>query len=437
MELLDIISRGESAGVEFKRGLSEEDEILETICSFSNSSGGIVLIGVDDGGNVVGVDVGKKTVEDLINKVRFSIEPTIIPQIEIFEVDGRNVLVVRVSEGINKPYLLKGVAYVRLGRSNQKASRDVLERMIIEKYRERISFEERASDVDFDSFDKTRIEDFTSVARGMRNVDLVYSAVGEFLEKLGLLKEGKPTNGAVLCFLKNPQIRFPYAMIKCGRFKNGIIDEKEYSGDILLQVKMVLDFLKNHLFSFHTIGEDGHRIENLEIPLWVLREVVVNAIVHRDYDIPSPIYVKVFDDRIEVTNPGSLLPPLTSEALKREHPSILRNPKIANIFFLYGFVERWGYGTNRIIELCTKSGLKEPEFIEEEAFFKTVIYRSSLNELEKEVLESVRNNMNTTASVARKLKINERTARKYLSSLVSKGLIYRKKVGKKVVYCYI
>ena len=110
------------------------------------------------------------------------------------------------------------------------------------------------------------------------------------------------------------------------------------------------------------------------------------------------------------------------ECLNLGHPPPASNPRIANIFFLYGFVERWGYGTNRIIELCTKSGLKEPEFIEE-AFFKTVIYRSSLNELEKEVLESVRNNMNTTASVARKLKINERTARKYLSSLVSKGLI--------------
>ncbi|MGB9727711.1 MAG: RNA-binding domain-containing protein [Nitrososphaeria archaeon] len=438
MEIKKFLLVGESEKVKFKNSLSEEDEILETICAFLNSSGGTILVGVDDNGNIVGVDIGKKTVEDLINKIKFSIEPMVIPQIEIFKSDDKNIVAIKVLEGMDKPYFLKGVVYKRFGKTNQKVSREMLERMIVEKHKELVSFEERSLDVDFKDFDEGKIKDFVSVVKDVRNIDLIYSTVEEFLERLGLIRNGKPTYGAVLCFFKYPQIHVPYAIVKCGRFKDSIvIDDKEYGGDLISQVKESLGFLKNHINSFYTVDESGKRIENYEIPVWVLREVLVNAIVHRDYSIPSPTYVKVFDDRIEVINPGNLLPPLTTEDLKREHPSILRNQKIANIFFLYGYVERWGYGTNRIIELCAKNGLKEPEFIEDKGFFKVIIYRKMLNELEKTILELIKNNINTSKSIAKKLKINDRTVRKYLSSLVSKNLVYRKKVGRKVIYYYV
>lgn len=160
----------------------------------------------------------------------------------------------------------------------------------------------------------------------------------------------------------------------------------------------------------------------------------MNALVHRDYRIPSPTYLKVFDDRIEVINPGRLMPPLTPEKLKREHPSILRNPKIANVFFLYGYIERWGYGTNKIVELCIESGLKEPDFLEEDGFFKAVLYRGSVNEMEKIVLELIQEGFNTSSAIAKKLNINERTARKYLLNLLSKNLVRRKRIGRKIVY---
>jgi ATP-dependent DNA helicase RecG len=256
----------------------------------------------------------------------------------------------------------------------------------------------------------------------------------EFFQRLGLLAENKPTSVAILCFSKSPQIHFPFAFVKCGRVKDGITDEKEITGTLLDQVRGTLELLKNNITLSHTISENGKRIEQWEIPIEVLREAVVNAIVHRDYEIASSIYVKVFDDRIEIINPGKLLSPLTPEKLKKEHPSILRNPKIANIFFLYGFIERWGYGTNKMVELCIKNGLREPDFVEEENFFKVVLYRKSLNEMEKLVLQFVKEGANTSSKIAKKLKINERTARKYLSSLVSKGLVSKRKIGRKVEY---
>ncbi len=205
-------------------------------------------------------------------------------------------------------------------------------------------------------------------------------------------------------------------------------------GNLILQVENTLEFLKENLSFKHAIDERGKRVDKYEVPIEVLREAVANAVVHRDYETPSPIYIKVFDDRIEVSNPGKLMPPLTPEKLKGEHPSILRNPKIANVFFLYGFIERWGRGTNKMVELCLKKGLKEPVFQEENNLFKAIIFRETLNELGKRVYELVKQNVNTSAMIAESLGINERTARKHLSNLVSKGLIFRRKIGRKVFY---
>jgi ATP-dependent DNA helicase RecG len=434
MGILDVISKGEDYSTEFKARLSEKREILETICAFSNSNGGTILIGVSDNGEILGVDIGRSTIEELINDIKFSIEPTIIPHVELVEIEGKKIIVIRVAEGLNKPYFFKGVAFRRIGKTNQRIPRDELEKIIVEKYKNLISFEERVFNVGIDEFNEIKVKDFTLEVKVARKIDLTYSTLPEFFQRLGLLNENKPTSVAILCFSKSPQMYFPFAFVKCGRVKDGIADEKEITGTLLDQVHGTLEFLKNNITLSHTVSENGKRIEHWEIPIEVLREAVVNAIVHRDYEITSPIYVKVFDDRIEIINPGKLLSPLTPEKLKKEHPSILRNPKIANIFFLYGFVERWGYGTNKIVELCIRNGLREPDFVEEESFFKVILYRKSLNEMEKLVLQFVKEGVNTSSKIAKKLKINERTARKYLSSLVSKGLLSKRRIGRRVEY---
>jgi len=432
--LVEIIARGESEKVEFKASLSEEREIMETICGFSNTAGGIILVGVNDNGEIVGVETGRKTIDDLLNKIKFSIEPMIIPQIEVVDIEGKKVLVISVAEGINKPYFVGGLSFKRIGKTNQRLTKEELERMILEKYKGLASFEERTIGEAIDEIDEQEIKRFVENVKSARNIVLAYSSIKEFLERLGLLKEGKLTNAAVLCFSRKSELYFSYAILKCGRFRNGMVSEREITGPLLSQVENGLEFLMEHLSFTHTIGKNGKREERYEVPIEALREALVNAVVHRDYEVASPIYIKIFDDRIEIINPGKLLPPLTPEKLRQEHPSILRNPKIANIFFLYGFIERWGYGTNKMIEACVKNGLKEPEFIEEDGFFKTVIYRRKLNEMEITILELVKKGVNTSSLIAKTLKVDERTARKYLSSLLSKGLIYRKRVGKKIFY---
>lgn len=435
MDIETLIKGKESENIEFKESLKEKDDILKTICAFSNGKGGVIMIGVSDKGEPVGVDLGKRTVELLANEIKGSLEPPILPQMEIAKIDSRYLVVIRVLEGINKPYLYKGVAYRRVGSSTQRIPREELERIVIDKYRDKLSFEDRPVDAENSDIDEGEVKKFVAISRERRGIDITYKGKVDFLRRMGLLKSGEPTNAAILLFGKDPQSLFPYCIVKCGRFRDGdLIDEKEINGTITKQLENSLLFLMNNIRTTHTVNESGRREEKWEIPIEVLREVVVNALVHRDYLAPSPVYIKVWDDRIEVVNPGGLLPPLTPEKLKGNHPSVLRNPKIASALFNTGFIERWGYGTNKVVRLCLENGLEEPEFIEEDGFFKVILYRKHMNKYEAKVIEYLKKRSATSAEIAKDLGVNERTARKYLSSLVLKGVAKREKMGRSVRY---
>jgi len=433
--LLEMIKKGEGETLEFKEGFGEEREILETICAFSNSRGGRILIGVDDRGRIKGVALGKNTLQNFLNKVKSSIEPVLLPQVEQVEVEGKTVVIVQVAEGMNKPYFFKGVAFKRVGKSNQRLPKEELEAMVLERHREAVSFEDRPVETTLEVIDEGLIADFSREASLARRVELRFKDREKFLRRLGALRNGRPTLCAVLFFSRHPQLHLPYAVVKCGTFVGGVLRrEREVGGSVREQIAGALEFLRESLNVRLEIGRDGRRVEVYEVPLEALREAVVNALAHRDYSLPSPVYVKVLEDRIEVINPGKLPPPLTPEQLKRDHPSVLRNPKLANFLFLSGFIEKWGRGTNRMVELCVERGLREPEFVEEDGFFKVIMYRGALNELQRRVLEEVRGREVTSAQLAKKLGVNERTARKYLSSLCSMGLVERKRVGRKILY---
>ena len=123
----------------------------------------------------------------------------------------------------------------------------------------------------------------------------------------GLIKDSNLTYASILCFSHNPQTYLPYAVVKCGRFKTltKIVAEREIGGNIINQINLSLQFLRENLSFISKIDKMGRRIEIYEISLEALREALVNAVCHRDYSIPSPIYVKIFDDRVVIMNLGN------------------------------------------------------------------------------------------------------------------------------------
>ncbi len=439
MKIKELLKQKEGLKLEFKESLADFDEILKTICAFSNTKGGKIVVGVTNKGKVRGIIIGKGTFQDILNKIKFSIEPMIIPQIESVKHENKKLIVISVEEGFNKPYFYKGVAYKRVGASNQRIGKEELEKLIVKKYKEKVAFEDIKVTKDFSLINESLIKEFVGVVKEERKIDLKYTNLKNFLRKLGLIKNSSLTYASLLCFSNNPQQFLPYAIIKCGRFKNitSILAEREISGNLINQINLSLQFLRENLSFVSVIDEKGRRKEIYEIPLEALREAIVNAVCHRDYSIASPIYIKVFDDRVEIINPGKLPEPLTPELLKKEHESILRNPKIANVLFLYGFIERWGTGTNKIVEECLKHGLKEPEFMELGNFFKVVLFRKETEGVEKEILDLLEEKEMSSQEIAKKLKISERTARKYLKILVERQIIRKRRMGRKVLYSKI
>jgi len=436
MLLKHLLKEGESETVEFKPSLSQMDKITESIAAFSNTKGGKVIIGVSDKGEVLGVNIGKNTIESLANQIKQNTDPMAYPSIRVEESDKKQVVIIEVGEAKQKPVLAFGRAFMRVGKSNQKLGFEGIRNLALET--SKVYWDERVCEAaSLDDIDEKKVRWFLKKAKYERRLELDPEApLREALEKLELLRDGKLINAAILLFGKNPQRFVIQSETRCARFKGTkpleFIDMKVFGGNIIDQREDAVEFVKEHI-KLHAKIVEMERIETWEYPIDAIREAVSNAICHRNYEIASNVQIRIFDDRIEVWGCGLLLLPLTPEKLKREHKSILRNPLIGKCFFLIKFIEQWGTGTNRIIEQCVEHGLPEPLF-EEVAGDFVVTFRkynvseeilNELNERQKKAIEYLLKYKKITNTEYREVNLNisDRTALNDLNELVDKGII--------------
>jgi len=450
LEIKRLIQTRESETVEFKTSLSHWKAVIETISAFANTKGGIVLIGVQDNGEIRGIKVGKDSIERFTNKIIQNTDPKIYPSIEVAKVDGKEIIVLTVKNIQNKPYLALGKAFKRVGKSTHQMSRDEYERMILEKHKEELRFDNRiCKEACWEDIDEGKVRQFLKRAETERNFYIKPEiSVKEALDRLGLVKSGNLTNAAILLFAKKPQRFFLQAETRCARFKGTkpvkpFLDMKIFEGDIIEQVDKALYFVLEHIpMKVYLVGK-AEREEKYEYPPDAIREAIVNAICHRDYETSSNVQVRVFNDRIEVLGCGSLPEPLTPEDLKKKHKSILRNPLIGNCFFLIKFIEKWGTGTNDMIDMCLNFGLPEPVF-EHIAGDFVVTFRKyhiseeildKLSERQKKIVDYLKQHK----KIKRKdcidlLGLSKDTAVRELIDLRRKGIIVRLGEGKNTYY---
>jgi len=202
------------------------------------------------------------------------------------------------------------------------------------------------------------------------------------LEKLGLRTDKNLTNGAILLFGKNPQKHFINLCVRIGRFKTEttIIDDKWVKGNLFQQFEETINLFKQFISVRYEI-KHFQREDIWDYPIPALREAVLNALIHRDYfNIANFILIKIYDDHIWISNPGGLPEGITVEELKRPHKSFVRNPLIAKVFYLAGFIEQYGSGTVRMTEWMKEAGLPEPEFKEEMGGFSVYFYKDIYTE---------------------------------------------------------
>jgi ATP-dependent DNA helicase RecG len=446
MDIEELIERGETQDLEFKESLRLKDEIGETVSAFSNSDGGVVLVGISNSGGVPGVDIGKNTLEELANYIKRNTDPQIFPSVKILEIGGKNIVMVEVEESQEKPVFFKNHAHKRVGKTNQMISSSEL-RKLAKESGEKVYWDERVcEDVSLEDIDEEKVRLFLRKAKYERRLEIDPDiSVKEALERLNLIKEKKLTNAALLLFGKSPQRYFLQTEVRCARFKGTeaikpFIDMKVFGGDITEQVNKALNFVLEHtLLSAWLVPGKAEREERNEYPSDAIREAIVNAICHRDYESTGNVQVRIFDDRIEVWNPGSLPEGWTVEKLKQKHESIPKNPLIADQFFLIKFIEKWGTGTIEMVRRCVEWGLPEPEF-EFTGTSLIVTFRKTeltdeflrilgLNERQIKIVKYLKESEFVTSSEYEKMfGITDRQARIDLSQLISQGLI--SKVGK-------
>jgi ATP-dependent DNA helicase RecG len=378
MSIKDEIIKGENRRLEYKRQLPSNSNIAKTVVAFSNGAGGNLIVGIANNGEISGVsDHEVIELPDRVSNIIYdSCYPAIIPEIFTENVDGKNILIVKIYPGNLKPYYIKSEGkvngtYIRVGATNKLADNEMI--IELERQRRNVSFDEECQynfPIDKLSISKLKSDFMRLTGRELDDKGLI---------NLKLVKEENginyPTNAAIL--LSDSEY-FEFARVKCARFKGTdvgeFIDQKEYCGPLYEQVENVMKFAKMYIPKKGQFS-DLQRQDQYEVPLVAIREAVANAIVHRDYSISgADIKFAIFDDRIEITSPGVLPKTLDIQDIKSGRSEI-RNKVIARFFKELRFIEEWGTGIRRIITLCKSAGLREPDFIETGMHFKVVLYK--------------------------------------------------------------
>jgi len=294
---------------------------------------------------------------------------------------------------------------------------------------------------------RKRVEWFLDVARRERGFPLKpNTSTQALLTHLNLVHDQKPTNAAIVLFGSNPQKFHRTAETKCmhchgTEYRRPFASMQVYGGDLFEQANLARDFVLDRID--RSIGVRDVSITapaTYELPPDAVGEAIVNAIAHRDYHSNASVEVRLFQDRLEIWNPGSLPGTLTLDSLRHDHPSVPYNPLLAESLYLARYIERVGSGTQTMIELCREAGLPEPQFEQREGFFVATIWRDwltpdvlagfHLNERQMKAVAHIKGAGRITNSELQELTGSIRkTAARDLDDLVQKGVLER--VGEK------
>lgn len=362
----------ESETVDFKE--SWTDSALNDLAAFANHKGGTVYVGVRDKDlEVVGFTGGDSELRGIANTIVSILRIT--PSLELQEYKGKTVLAIHVFPAPNL-ITYKDRCPIPVGSSTRYLSPEEIAKRTMSRLG--VTWDGLAtSGLSISDVEPQAVKQFLRLRERFSTEPKLDDPVESVIRNLDLIKDGKLTNAGVLLFTEMPHRIFPYARIKMGRFKGEtILDSREIIGNLWEQLEEVMERFRNYLHieleidSKTSEGRNGQRKEIWEYPLDALIEAVANALIHRDYTTAGDIQIKVYDEHIEIWNPGWLPDELTVDALKRQHRSVPRNRLVADAFYKARLIEAWGSGTLKMIKLCEAQGLPDPEFSEESGGFK-------------------------------------------------------------------
>lgn len=453
--LLDEIKVGESENIEFKRELPEKAEkYIKTIVAFANTSGGKLIIGVEDRSmEIVGVRAEEIPVliDKMTNVIADTVTPQLIPAITSAQIDDKNIIIIEIFPGAARPYYISAMGqengtFVRVNATTRLADPVMLRELQLQG-RNQFYDETILPDKELD------VKAAKKLCMDMqRHIEQALQARGEVptqkeitltnLENWEVIKrvEGKLYPTIAFDLLTSNTQRF--AKIQCGLFKGTdrvvFIDKREFDGPIYEQIEEAYQFVLKHI----NLGAEInglYRKESYELPPSAIREAIANAVTHRNYMDRACIQVCVYDDRVEITSPGMLYGGLTIDMIKNGRTRI-RNAGIAEVFGRMYVIEGWGTGIRRMIDACKEYGVPEPVLTEVGTDFRVEFFRKKFSvrtertdsrtddvtQRQKQILMLIRENPEvSTTTMAKALSCSRSTISEAIKELKNKKIIVR------------
>jgi len=436
----------ENETTELKESTSELKEAIISISSILNKHGkGALYFGIEDYGKVVGRQTGKSTVKDISKSITDHIDPKIYPDIKVQNIMGKDCIVISFS-GHENLYSAFGRFYLRTGDENKKLSSREIEHLVEKKknYVYRWGFE--ASETPVSEADIPTLRSFVKKGKEAGRIAFAFDTAKNVLNKLNLVKGNNLLNTGRALFYKNNGIEVQTAVF-AGHDRITFLDIQSFHGTLFELIEKSEAYVKEHI-NWRADLSGSHRKEIPEIPVRAITEAIVNSLCHRDFSNPKGNEVAIFKNRIEIYNPGRFPEDYSPEDfIKGKEHSILRNPLIANAFYLASDIERWGSGLKRICVACKESGVKV-EFKNLKSGFAVIFYRPNFQQIQAAVRKggqisgqkrwseltkkqkAVLNAINKNPKISRKhlsncLNINPSAVQKHIQKLKKIGFLIR------------
>lgn len=369
-QLKNLVAQGESDTLEFKKSTAERETAMKSLCGMLNGSGGRVLIGVTEAGKICGQTISDTTLRELAQAYTQFEPPAGIRQMRVPLAKGLEVFVIEVDPSPSAPHTFYGRAYRRINSTTSIMPQQDYQRRLLERDHSTMRWENRHAPGS-QPLDMTEVGLMLRDAVAANRLDSPITDPAQALERLKLTSSGGVTQAAVVAFAVDPFPDYPQCALRLARFKGitkaEFVDQQQLTGHAFKLLREADLFLRRHLPVAGRF-ESGvmQRIDEPLFPPLALREALVNAFIHRDYSIVGgAVNVAVYDNRLEIISTGTLPFGLTPDDLLRDHQSRPRNPLLADLFYRRGLIEKWGRGTQKIIDLCLQAGHPAPQFEEQ------------------------------------------------------------------------
>jgi ATP-dependent DNA helicase RecG len=372
-QLAALVKEGEGPALEFKRSTGELKEGMQTFCAFLNGSGGMVLFGVRPEGTIEGQAVSDQTLRDVVHAADRFEPPAHVSVHRVKLKANREVLALSTDAARDvRPFTYEGRAYERVESTTRRMPQAKYERLLLDRAHGTRRWEnEPGEGVELRDIDR---DELFRIVEGAKSAGRLIGPVGirvaDVLDRLKLRREGRILQAAVVLFGKEFLPDYPQCELRMARFrgtdKTEFLDQRHVRGPAFKLLEEAQLFCQRHFpLPGKIVPGKLQRVDTPLIPPDAMREILVNALIHRDYAIAGgAISLAIFDDRVEVWSAGTYPTGITPAMLTRQHLSVLRNPIIADIFHRAGLIEQWGRGTNRVIEMCRKAHIAPPVFQE-------------------------------------------------------------------------